>query len=287
MYTYADDTTLVITAETEQDLNRIAQTELNHLIHYFHRNNLVSNPTKTQYTVFHPTPTTVDSELQVNNKVITKTEQAPLLGVVVQKTLKHHQTITNIVKKLQPIIHKFRYANKLLPTHTMKQQYYSLAYPHFIGAISVWGTNKANSTRMQPLIRTQKKLIRLIKNLPPRTHTKKIMADLGILNVPNLYTLRVCVEMHAFIFQTKPLNRPEHNHNYISTAQIHDYPTRHSQKMHHYVPNSRQDPTHDMTFYTKQNTHVWNTVPLEIREIQSLDSFKKALTKHLLQQQTI
>ena len=46
VYTYADDTTLIVTAETVADLEALAQSELNNLITYFHDNNLVPNPTK-------------------------------------------------------------------------------------------------------------------------------------------------------------------------------------------------------------------------------------------------
>jgi hypothetical protein len=202
-----------------------------------------------------------------------------------QNTNKHEHTITNIIKKLQHVLHKFRYANKLLPTHTMKQQYYSLAYPHLIGAISVWGTNKPNSSRLQPLIRTQKKLVRLIANRPPGTHARPLMIAHDLLSVPDLYTLRVCAEMHAYIYPPKPTNRPENNHRYVSTAQIHEYPTRHSQQLHHYIPNRRENPRHTMEHFTRKYTQVWNTVPQEIRERQSLQVFKKDLTIHLLEMQ--
>ena len=50
VYTYADDTTLILTAPNVQDLQKLAQTELTNLINYFYINNLVPNPTKTNYT---------------------------------------------------------------------------------------------------------------------------------------------------------------------------------------------------------------------------------------------
>jgi len=158
VYTYADDTTLIITADTMQDLEKIAQSELNNLIHYFHRNNLVPNPTKTNYTIFYPTPDkrTTNIHLQVNGKEIQEHKHTRLLGYMMQDTLKHEQTVTNIIRKLQPVIQKLRYANKLLPTKNMKEQYYAQAYPHLIRDITIWGTNKPTSTYLQPLIRTQK-----------------------------------------------------------------------------------------------------------------------------------
>ena len=221
----------------------------------------------------------------MNTKQITRTNQAMLLGITVQHELKHQQTITNIIRKLQPTIHKFRYANKLLPTHVMKQQYYSLAYPHLIGAISIWGTNNPNSTRLQPLIKTQKKLVRLIKNLPPRTHTRPLMIELKILGITDLYTLRVCAEMHEYIYPRKTKNRPENHHDYVSTAQVHEYPTRHSKKLHYYIPNRREKPKRAMQHFTRQYTAIWNEIPEEIREMQSLGRFKKHLTNYLLENQ--
>jgi hypothetical protein len=84
VYTYADDTTLIITASTETELQTLAQTELHNLITYFHNNNLVPNPTKTQFSIFHPTPSTRNITLQINDTAIAETNQARLLGITMQ-----------------------------------------------------------------------------------------------------------------------------------------------------------------------------------------------------------
>ena len=275
VFTYADDTTLIVTTETEEELNALAQTELGNLIQYFHRNNLVPNPTKTQFSVFHPNQPTRPIALTVNNKQITETTQAPLLGIQIQSNLKHETTINSIMKKLQPVIQKFRYANKLLPTHIMKQQYYSLAYPHLIGAIPIWGSDNPQSTRLQPLIRMQKRLIRLIKNVPPRTPTRPIMDELQLLSLPDIYTLTVSTAMHSYIYPKKPVNRPEHNHHYVNPTQVHNHNTRFSQ---HGALHAR----HDMNESTKQHTQVWNKLPRELRETKLPNIFKANLKQYLL-----
>ena len=148
MYTYADDTTLIITAATETGLQTLAQSELHNLITYFHNNNLVPNPTKTQYTIYCPTRPTDNITLQINNTAITRTSKAKLLGITVQSNLKHHQTITNIIKKLQQVIHKITYANKFLSTRDMKERYYSLAYSHILRVCTEMHNNKP--LRAQP-----------------------------------------------------------------------------------------------------------------------------------------
>ena len=185
---YTDDTTLIVTAETVADLEALAQSELNNLITYFHDNNLVPNPTKTNYTIFHPISAHLQLEIEADGWIMLLEPQrhAKLLGNMIQDTQKQHQTIINIIKKLQPVIHTLKHASNYLKPHRMKQLYFTHAYPHLIGDISIWGTNDNTTTYIQPLIRTQKKLIRIIKHLPPRTHTKPLMKELNLYNLYNL-----------------------------------------------------------------------------------------------------
>jgi hypothetical protein len=290
VYTYADDTTLIITAATVQDLQQLAQSELTSLINYFHANNLVPNPTKTNYTIFFPIAAHDKIELKINKTTLKQNTEAKLLGLYVQNKLKHQPTITNIIKKLQPVIQKLRYASKFVPTHTMKQLYYTHAFPHLIGSAPIWGTEDDTKTYIQPLIRTQKKLLRIIKHLPPRTHTKPIMKELKILSLTNLYIQRVCTEIYPFIHQTKQKNRPEHNHDYIWTTQIHEHQTRYSQQQHHYIPNPHnysktRKSNHTMEHLTSKYTQIWNTLPQALRNNTSLPSFKTELRLHLLEVQ--
>ena len=288
VYTYADDTTLIISTQDQEGLQQLAQTELNSLIKYFHINNLVPNPTKTNYSIFYPrTPDQL--QLTIQTTTLKQNNQAPLLGITIQDNLKHTQTITNILNKLWPFIHKLKYANKLLPTHTLKDLYFTHAYPHLISNISIWGTSDTKKTYIQPLNIIHKKIIRLIKRVPPRTHTRPIMTELNILNIFNLYTHRVAAETHPHIYPKTQLNRPEHNHTYTFVAQIHGYPTRYSQQRHQYIPAKRsrtKTPTHSISHITERNTRTWNTVPAEIREITNHKKFKKTLKQYLLRKQS-
>ena len=131
-----------------------------------------------------------------------------LLGTLIQNTLKFNQNVTNTIKKLQPHIHTFGHINKIVPTYTMKQLYYSFIYPHLIYTLPIWGTHISNKIYIQPLHRTHKKIIRLICNKPPQTHTKPLMKQLGILNIFNLYIYRTSIDMHPIIHpQKENINR--------------------------------------------------------------------------------
>ena len=296
VYTYADDTTLIISANSLEELERIAQSELTSLIGFFHTNNLVPNPTKTNYSIFYPTTSRKAKQaedhppiqLTIGKTTLEQNSNAKLLGLYVAESLKHTATITNIVRKLQPIAQSFRYATKLLPQKQMLDLYYSNVYPHLMGSITIWGTTNSRKTYMQPLIRMQKRFVRLIRNLPRRTHTKPIMNELKILDLPNLYKLRVCMEIHPFIHPKKAdINRPEHNHQYEKAEVVHDHRTRQASQNNLYIvgqaaPNKQHA---DQEHYTKKYAKLWNTLPAEIRNIKSKKTFKSKLTGLLLDKQ--
>jgi hypothetical protein len=137
-------------------------------------------------------------------------------------------------------------------------------------------------------MRTQKKIIRIIKNRPPRTHTKPIMKELNILNMTNLYILRVCSEMHPFIHDTKYVNRPEHHHKYTYASHIHEHSTRYATQQHHYIPNSNTTrPTHNIEHLTLRYTAIWNELPLALKLTRSCTRLKTQLKHHLMSKQNL
>lgn len=289
VYTYADDTTLIISSKSIPELQKLAQSELNKLIDFFNSNNLVPNPTKTNYSIFYPTTNDQNTlELKIGNTILQQNPKTKLLGIYIQENLKLNETISDIIRKLQPTIQSFRYANKLTSTKIMKQLYYTHIYPHLIGAISIWGTDDPTKTYMQPLFRTHKRIIRLIVNRPPRTHTGPIMKELGIMNLQNLYIHRVCTEMHPYIHPQPNINRPEHNHYYTTVSQIHEYNTRSSAQNAIFNDHSnRTGPHYASEHLTKEYARVWNLIPQNLREINKTPKFKQELKNLLLEQQSL
>ena len=174
----------------------------------------------------------------------------------------------------------------------MKQLYYSQVFPYLIGEISIWGSHEPNKGYLQPLIRTQKRLIRLMCNLPPRTHTNPLMKRHNIMNITNFYIHRSCLQMHPFIHPHTNLNRPQHNHHYLWTAQVHDYPTRHSLRGNHYIPNPNahkhsklKEPAITASHYTRTLSNLWNSIPADIRDTPHRATFKKKLKQYLMDKQ--
>ena len=278
VYTYADDTTLVISATSLDALESKAQKELDNLIYYFHSNNLVPNPTKTTYTIFypkHPDHTTIT----VGDTTLKHTNNAKLLGYIVQSTLKHHATINNLVKKIRPTMYTFRHITQFIPTWKMKQLYYERIYPHLINTITIWGTEDRSNSYVAPLHLIHKKIIRIICHTSPTAHTAPLYERLQILNIYNLYTLRVCAELHPHIHPSpSPQNRPQHTHHYTPVTEQHEHKTRYSQQNKQYI--SKRTETYEARYAS-----IWNRLPTTLSLEPNRKKFKVLLKHHLQAQQ--
>ena len=176
----------------------------------------------------------------------------------------------------------------------MKKLYDQHIFPHLIYAITVWGTEDERKTYIQPLIRTHKKIIRIVANTKPRAHTRPIMQQLSILTLSNLYRHRVCTEMHPHIFQQRQKNRPQHSHSYIGTAHIHHYRTRYSRQNNQYIRNNRyrKNPYRKdkqgggaENHFSRKYAAVWNSIDDQLKNIENTKQFAKELKKWLLSQQ--
>lgn len=289
-YAYADDQTLIITAPTVEKLQANAQEELTNIVNYFHRNNLVPNETKTTYTTFYP-HTYPDIKLSFNNTSLNHEASTKLLGIHLQNNLKFDLNCAHVIQKLQPHIHTLRHINKILDTATLLRYYYSHIYPHLLYGITLWGSNNTSRQYLLPLHRTHKKIIRLIFNKPPRTHTEPLMKKHQILNIYNIYTLQTAAESHPFIHpQEQTLNRPHHNHHYLKISNIHSYPTKLASRGHLYIPNplnysKTRSPIHSLENSTSIHSHIWNELPEPLKKETKKHIFKRNLKTYLIAKQ--
>ena len=112
------------------------------------------------------------------------------------------------------------------------------------------------------------------------------MQELQILLLTSLYTIQ------PFIHLKKQLNRPEHNHNYTLTSEIHSHATRYSSQQHIFLPHTKhyskiKEPARTVDHLPAIHTKIWNSIPAGIRDIKSLKLFKDNLKLYLLKSQNI
>src|SRR6218665_2878615 len=138
-------------------------------------NKLVLNSGKTNYNLFHSVRKMASSNaILISNKPLKQLESTKFLGVIIDFHLswKDHITlITNKISRNLGIISGFKYC---LPLHVLLNMYYTLIFPYLSYCNIVWGSNYLSY--LLPLVILQKRITRIVCNLPYLASTKTIDA---------------------------------------------------------------------------------------------------------------
>ena len=108
--------------------------------------------------------------------------------------------IKNKVSRAIGIIYKARkYANK----QTVKQMYYTFAFPYLIYCCEIWGNT--SHTYLDPLIKCPKKIIRIMTFSQCDAHSKPLFMKLHILHLHKLIIHRIALMMYKHSVQLLPV----------------------------------------------------------------------------------
>jgi len=163
----------------------------------------------------------------------------------------------------------------LIPTQIAWSLYHSLFKSHLTYCLLVWGN--AHPTYLQPLNVLHNKFLRTLLFLPNRTSSTLLYKQASCLPLHNIYKFLVAVIVYKFL--NLPHTLPPTYQNFFQiSGQIHNYATRgtDSQALYH-LPNSSSLRHRQLSISGPQ---IWDTIPLPIKNLPSINLFKKQL--HLL-----
>ena len=141
--------------------------------------------------------------LQIRNQNITSVNNTKILGVIIDNKLKwldHITFIKNIISKSIGIINKIL---KFLNKKTLRNLYYTFVYPYLIYCIEIWGNT--HDLYLSPLIKLQKKAVRIITFSHYLEHSAPLFKQLDILNFKALVTQRFSLLMYKIHMENIPL----------------------------------------------------------------------------------
>src|SRR5688572_18913713 len=271
---FADDSNAFYSHASYDQLIKIANNDLELANDWFKANKLSLNLSKTNYIIFRsnrkPVPTPGNA-LTIENKLIPQVFSSKFLGVYIDQHLKWDIHIAEIAKKISKNTGIIRRISYLLPTHILRNLYFTLIYPYLNYCNFVW--TSTYDTHLLKLNILQKKAIRIITKSPINTHTDPLYLQLNLLKISQIKFLQTSIFMYqydnnllpqAFSAYFKPnlLDRAIRNKRvYISIFAR---------------TNTRQ-------FSIKyQGPLIWNSIPECVRAAMSLASFKIQIRAHTI-----
>ena len=160
-------------------------------------------------------------------------DNTKFLGVIIDKYLdfnEHIQYIKGKISRGLGILYKCR---RLFISKTLITLYNSFLYPYMNYCVSIWGNTY--DSYLDPLIKLQKRAVRVLVGAERNSHTDPIFRKLRLLKLCQIYLYSVQLFMFKYHHQTLP---DIFNDFFIRNSSFHDYNTRSQNLLRLHKPQS-------------------------------------------------
>ena len=161
---------------------------------WLNANKLTINIAKSHYMVFHRgrRKSNICSPI-LNNVSLERVQCTKFLGIIIDDGLKWTNHISYIKNKIAKGFGIILRARKFFNKKTLLNLYHAFIFPYLIYCVEIWG-NAAN-IYLDPLIKLQKKIIRVITFSQYLAHTNDLFVQLQILPIKKLVIHRIGLQM--------------------------------------------------------------------------------------------
>ena len=186
---FADDTNVIISANSLDEVMTISNTEIAKLDNYTSANDLIINKEKSSYMIFKPRrkrEIETNQTIKIGNTVIPRVKQAKYLGLIIDDKLNFQPQFENLLKKLKQGINSLICTKNIL-NYKAKYMLYNANFKSHLDYGLVCYFDKLKKTQTQQLKKLQKKAVRLIFRAPINSHTNNLYNLSGIMPIEKLY----------------------------------------------------------------------------------------------------
>ena len=265
---YADDSSLSATGESIGAISTTLTESCQAVSTWMLSNQLKLNPDKTHIM----TLGTSQRLLQPGNKVSVVMddiilEEDPqkfetILGCCIQPDLKWHKQISELQHKLKKRLAGLAHIKFILPFSTRKVISEGMFNSVLVYCLPLFGG--CDVQEIKDLQTLQNKAARIVTHSPLRAHRKDMYNKLGWLTVKQLVIYHTLLT----VYRVRQAKEPE----YLSSILSND-----SRLGKIIVPNTKLTLTQKS--FTTRGACNWNSLPLEIRKIDTLSCFKQEVKK--------
>ena len=270
---FADDTTIMFSCDSFDQLQLIFQTEGNKVIDWLIANKLIINLNKTQSMIFSYKRGNPKFTVNLKNTIIEEQQTTSFLGVIIDNKLTWKSHIAHLCSKISKGIAILRLLRPSFPKHILKMIYMSLIHSYLNYCNLIWGS--AEATISNPLFILQKKAIRIVDKAYFLEHTEPIFKTLKILTLHQIY------DLNCLLFAYKCINCnlfPTFKDKISLIQSIHDHNTRSKNKYR--TDNIARLKICQRSFFF-YGIKLWNLIDSRLNNMNSLYRFKITIKEYL------
>ena len=214
-------------------------------------------------------------EIKLNNTSVQQVKFTKFLGIIIDNKLNFINHISYVKSKISKGMGIILKARKYFNKCVLINLYNTFIFPYLIYCLEIWGN--AFDTHLQPLMKLQRKIIRIITFSPYMLDAGPLFKELKILPLKKLVIQRIGLQMHKYSSKTLPLAIMD---LFTTNDSIHNYNTRHKDNIRHPI-GKREYMYRNFTFTA---VYVWNHIKnnTNINCNTPYSKFKHILRDHLL-----
>ncbi|PNF26089.1 hypothetical protein B7P43_G04923 [Cryptotermes secundus] len=261
---FADDTSIFITGNSANEIQRKTNETINKLTEWFEWNQLTINKEKTIAIAFHH-PQKLQLEcpsIKIYDTVINYTDHSKFLGVWLDKHLRWTIHTQKLANNLCKICFGLRVVRRVTGLETVRTLYFAYFQSLLSYGLIFWG----NSVKAKLIFKLQKRAIRAMTQVPKTTSCKQIFKSLHILPLPSLYIYEILIYIKSNL------------NDFATNSGLHSYNTRKKDDLHIVPCNTSLYKNN----FNNVGIRLLNHLPLHIKEIPVLFKFRSALKTYLL-----
>lgn len=278
---YADDTTLYVHSTSLRDIQCKLQDDMNSLKEWLDVNKLKLNTDKTKFMLI-GTPQKLSNissaeenvKIKFNGAVIEQCNNIKCLGVIIDENLSWSHHVDYVCKKVYASLNMLRRVRPYVDENTLKILYLCLVQSHFDYCCEIWGLRFNLHT--ERITKLQKRAARLILKCSFYTPSKEMFQKLKWLPFNDRVTYFKCVFMYRCI---NGLSSQFYRNMFKFARNSHGFNTRYATNDNLITPKVNTEIYKHSLYYS--SILLWNSLPVEIKQLQSLAIFKRELKLHL------
>lgn len=277
IFLFADDTVLVVKNKSLEGAIRMMNEDLDRIYNWLNLNKLKLNNDKTKWmtitrgqNINNRTTQTV----KIANEQIERVSEIKYLGIVIDENLNFDKQIGACVKKTASKVNFLCRISRNFTLDTKKIIYNSIVLPHFNYCSTIY--INCSKEQIAVLQKIQNKAMRIILNCDRDTPRTFMLDALNMMSIAQ----RIKYNVLIFIFKIVRGMMPNYlKEKLIYTRNIHNVNTRQNTENVLRLPNYRLETTRMNLFYN--GIKLFNDLPVEIRNKETLNSFKKECDKYV------
>ena len=274
---YADDTTVHTASKVPNTIKTKLQNSSNDFKTHCIQNKMYVHVGKTSLMIIGSRQKISRGEkieIYIDNEIIKQADNQKLLGVVIDQTLSWDNQVNIVALNIARRITLLTLLSKYVGKDSLNQYYNSYILPIFDYGCLIWGSNTAAHTNR--LLKLQKPAARIILRADIMTPSQSMFDKLKWLSFPKR------IQYHASNMMYKFLNNLAPNYMIDLFNKVSE---PHSRNLRSVENDLLMIPFSKTRYYDRsfaiQGAKQWNSLPMNIRNAPSLDSFKHNVKMYL------